>query len=778
MTATRRRLIAHLYRSLISVNLDAEDSGFATWKATAHSVRGPLERKRPADRAKLCGFLGIEPHELDVEGFVFVTEAYMTLRAEILVDAALNLARDNGPSSSSTIRLRDLVDEAAAEDDRSILAESGLRSAISVLPDEIVEAEMASAIATARDYLGGSIFDALQIDHQELVPKELRHMTGVYYTPQPLADYVLSRTGYSYTASRLEQLRVMDPSCGSGVFLVAAAEQLRRSVETGQITRVQALKALSQNLVGFDVDPLAIVQARANVRLAAIAIGDVSDSVRSANAIVLRDSLEYDSSIPRADIVVGNPPWVNWEYLPPDYRDKHQMRWPELGLFDLKGRDRAFSKEDISALFLAVSVDQYLKDDGHISFIVPQSLVKSSLNQRAFRRFSLRHGAIQYRVDEVEDMVAIRPFEGVANRTIVIHATRGDATTYPVRYTVWKKNQAGLFDSSKAEVAYELAEPSNSADLTSHWTTGPRETLEALKSVTGECAYRARTGLFTGGANAVFQLSLERQNEHTVVVRNITERAKRAVDPIEAEIEVDYVYPFLRGRDVEQWKAQSEIFTLLPHTATTKMDPVGEKTLRINAPMTYKYFENFRKVLAERGGFVGWERKALDVGFYACQRVGEYTFADWKVAWRYIASKFTCAVIGPFEGDGPFAGKAQIPNEKLMTIACGSAEEAYYLCGLLSTSCAVSFIHSRMVSTQIAPHLIQGLRLPKFDSTDGTHTQIAKICAAGHSAIRDGGLVTPGDLDQLDALGADLLGASVEGALQLRRQLVEDGFRY
>jgi len=63
------------------------------------------------------------------------------------------------------------------------------------------------------------------------------------------------------------------------------------------------------------------------------------------------------------------------------------------------------------------------------------------------------------------------------------------------------------------------------------------------------------------------------------------------------------------------------------------------------------------------------------VGFYACQRVGEYTFAPWKVVWRYIAPVFTCAVIKPYQVCGPFEGKPIIPNEKLMMIDCASKDE-------------------------------------------------------------------------------------------------------
>lgn len=784
MTLARRSIVTAIYKALLD---DNENAALNSWLGATRSVRGPLERKRAADRVKLAKFLEVAPDSVDVERFLFATEAYLTVRAELLVEVALQCIRGTSLGRPSGASFKSLVENAAKHDDNDLLGSSWLTDVISSLPSDVVEAEYQSATDMVNRLIGGSLFDAMQADHQELIPKELRHMTGVYYTPQNLAQYVLRRAGYDSCRDDLASLTVIDPACGSGVFLVAAAEELRLAVQRGKLDHEKARDALSSNVMGCDVDRLAIIQATANLRLAAILLGDTNDDVRTMRPahLVCRDSLTYDGSIPPADVVVGNPPWVNWEYLPRDYRNKHEGLWPELGLFELKGRERAFSKEDISALFMAVAVDQYARDGANISLIVPQSLIKSALNHRAFRKFSLRGGdlglfgsPVQYRVREVEDMVAVRPFEGVANRTIVIHAKRGEPTTYPVPYKKWLRVKNNSFDPRSAEIAEEFGEPSNSADLTSHWTTGPASTLKALRTIEGSSFYRARTGLFTGGANAVFHIQVLDYDDQTARVRNITERAKRAVPEVEAELELDYIYPFLRGRDVGQWNYQSDVFTLLPHTAATRMDPVDESTLSRGAPRTFEYFQQFKDILAERGGFVGWERKALEVGFYACQRVGEYTFSPWKVVWRYIAPKFTCAVVGPCENPGPFYGKPVIPNEKLMTIACNSKEEAYYLCGLLSTSCAISFIHSRMISTQIAPHLIQGLEISEFEPDNAAHIKIADICMKGHELSMQGASLPSTLIQELDDVGSDILGVPSEAAEQLRQKLTEDGYVY
>jgi methylase of polypeptide subunit release factors len=644
-------------------------------------------------------------------------------------------------------------------------------------PPALLEAEISSGRTIVEKFIDGPFFDAFSLDHGSLIPKELRHTTGTYYTPFWLARYVLRSNGYNANISDFHKTRIVDPTCGSGVFLLAAAEEVRKAVLAGQLSVTDAVESITHRFHGIDIDPLAAERCSANLALALIALIQASNSAGplSLENIKSRDSLLDDPGVTQADLVVGNPPWVNWEYLPPTYRAEHADLWPELGLFDLQGRDKAFSKEDVSALFFATAVDKYLVDGGRIAFLVPQALIKAALNHRAFRKFSLRQGSlseVNFKVEEIEDFVAIRPFEGVANRTILIKASRGSITTYPVSHRRWVHIPASARaelsrDTPGLEVYEEIAEPSDADQPTSHWTTGPERALSALRQVRGDSFYRARTGVFTGGANGVFHLTPHGEDGGLVRVANITERAKRIVPNVRASIESDYLYPLLRGREVTQWRYEPTSLILLPHTADTKMEPVSERDLAQKAPETLAYLAQFREILAERAGFVGWERKVLETGFYACQRIGEYTFSAWKVVWRYIAPSFITAVVGPHKSADVFNGRPIIPNEKLMSIACRSEEEAYYLCGLLSCSLSVAFVESRMVSTQIAPHLIQKLRLPAFDPANAVHARLSSLCREGHVTVAAG--AKPDDcVEEVDAWGAKAFGATWESAQELR----------
>lgn len=110
--------------------------------------------------------------------------------------------------------------------------------------------------------------DLLKKLYQYLVPRELRHDLGEYYTPDWLAELVLNYVGY---AGNPEE-RLLDPACGSGTFLVLA---IRRVLDYAQDTLAwrargdpKLVATILENLVGFDLNPLAVIAARTNYLLA------------------------------------------------------------------------------------------------------------------------------------------------------------------------------------------------------------------------------------------------------------------------------------------------------------------------------------------------------------------------------------------------------------------------------------------------------------------------------------------------------------------------------
>ncbi|MEA2051204.1 MAG: N-6 DNA methylase, partial [Euryarchaeota archaeon] len=105
--------------------------------------------------------------------------------------------------------------------------------------------------------------------YQNLVPKKVRHDLGEYFTPDWLAELVLKEVEYDGNLDK----RVLDPACGSGTFLVQAIKEAKDYAEEHFVTdKSELLRKIVGDVVGIDLNPLAVLASRANY---VIALGDL-----------------------------------------------------------------------------------------------------------------------------------------------------------------------------------------------------------------------------------------------------------------------------------------------------------------------------------------------------------------------------------------------------------------------------------------------------------------------------------------------------------------------
>jgi SAM-dependent methyltransferase len=110
--------------------------------------------------------------------------------------------------------------------------------------------------------------DLLKALYLQIIPREVRHDLGEYYTPDWLAELTMNRAGFEGDP----QHRVLDPACGSGTFLVIAISRLKRYYEFNRerisLSEREFLKTVLANVVGFDINPLAVLASRTNYLIA------------------------------------------------------------------------------------------------------------------------------------------------------------------------------------------------------------------------------------------------------------------------------------------------------------------------------------------------------------------------------------------------------------------------------------------------------------------------------------------------------------------------------
>ena len=160
------------------------------------------------------------------------------------------------------------------------------------------------------------------------------------------------------------------------------------------------------------------------------------------------------------------------------------------------------------------------------------------------------------------------------------------------------------------------------------------------------------------------------------------------------------------------------------------MYPIGVKELS-RYPLTERYFVEFRKELEDRKGFTSMDESIHEHFFYTLQRIGVYTFAKYKVCWRYISKNFTPAVVE--YADDKYLGKKNIiGNEKIISIAFDDRDEAYFVCAVISSTPYRKTIENYMVGTQITPSVIGRLNIPLFNRKNQQHLELSRLCREGH----------------------------------------------
>lgn len=677
--------------------------------------------------------------------------------------------------------------------------------------------------------------DLLKRLYQHLVPATMRHDLGEFYTPDWLAQWVLDKLEYD---GKLET-RLLDPSCGTGTFLILAINRVREKAKENGAANEAILEAITKNIVGFDLNPLAVVAARTNYILA---LGDLleaqtepivipiflSDSIFSPSrrntlagpvcsytistqrgpitvdipvplieqnklasvlaevemAVLQADANEDEclervavradfteeetanyaeyiktlfreirsleiqhwnriwtriiknyyasAAVGEFDIIAGNPPWLRWTRLPASYRETIKDYCIAYGLFSQDTYVGGI-ETDISTILTYSAIEKWLKQGGVLGFLITQTVFKS-MSSEGFRKFQLPNGT-KLQVMEVHDMVELKPFENVANKTAALFLRKGIATSYPVPYIVWEKIQ-------KMKPRQEMALPEVQA-LTRQlnwaaapiypnggpWLTMEPALLPTVQRMIGQSRYTARKGI-TSDLNGFFWIEIVSQRaDGNLHFRNLHTIGKHTIASYEGIIEPGIVFPLVRGRDARPFYiVDTQLYVIVPQNG---MRGYSEATMRQSYRKALDYFRAYKSQLENRSSYRRYHigHNAAELGpYYSLWNVGPYTFALHKVAWREVQDPrhFYASYIGPKKD--PFLGEVPIiPDHKLYFVPCQTAEEAHYLCGFLNSPAVRAFVTGYVIDTQIATHITEYIGIPTYDSTNSAHEELSAL---------------------------------------------------
>lgn len=258
---------------------------------------------------------------------------------------------------------------------------------------------------------------------------EAKYETKAFYTPSHLVDYVLDAV-LPWDGDEWD-LKILDPSCGSGIFLVKAFQRLiyRWRRANGREPLVSDLKPiLAKNLIGVDINPEAVRVACFSLYLAmADAIEPKHYVTREkvfpplrGKRLIANDFFDEATSGFQThddkgmfDLVIGNAPWgdksikktsdIAAPFSPNPRKKKDEP--PTNAEAWAKGHDWPVANNDIGPLFLAKGLE-LVRNNGKVAMVQPAG---PWLYHRAEPAMQLRKRLFETcTVDEVTNLSAIR----------------------------------------------------------------------------------------------------------------------------------------------------------------------------------------------------------------------------------------------------------------------------------------------------------------------------------------------------------------------------------
>jgi type I restriction-modification system DNA methylase subunit len=245
------------------------------------------------------------------------------------------------------------------------------------------------------DVLGGmyeQYLSYVQNEKSDSTHKSKRKAQGIYYTPKYIVDYLLDESLEKLIGknSKSKNLKILDPACGSGSFLIAAYDRILEAQNRhSQTSLFDSFEILQRSLYGVDIDEQAVEVAQLNLLLKALVektlLPTLQQNVKHGNSLIFGEATElhdifgaeiyqnkpfnYELEMSEAfanggfDLVIGNPPYVFARggsfdsHVKEFYKNNYKVAQYQLNTYALF-IERAF---------------QLLKPNGYLSFIVPNT---------------------------------------------------------------------------------------------------------------------------------------------------------------------------------------------------------------------------------------------------------------------------------------------------------------------------------------------------------------------------------------------------------------------
>ena len=400
----------------------------------------------------------------------------------------------------------------------------------------------------------------------------------------------------------VKNIKIVDPACGSGAFLITAFEYLLNynnylNDKIFDLTGTKDLfsdttkEILQNNIFGVDLNKESVEITKLSLWLKTAdknkTLATLENNIKCGNSLIddveIAGELAFDweKEFPQVfenggfDVVVGNPPYVRVQRLKENYLE--QTKYYEKNYVSATG------SYDIYALFMEKGF-KLINKKGLVSFILPHKFLITDFGS-GIRKFFVEKRAVESLLHFGSELVF------------------SEASTYTCIVTLSKKNKEKILfkkvNPNKISETFKWDKMDYNLLSNKNWDLQSEEIYNLIKKLkkqpyTVEEVFKS---IFQGIATSLDDVYVFEGKEEGNIIKGYNKKFA-----YEFEIEKELVKPILGGKEVSKYcNMEIKNYVLFPyHRINNKMEIVEIKYIENNLPLTKKYLENFEKEIKGR----------------------------------------------------------------------------------------------------------------------------------------------------------------------------------
>ncbi|MGB3479989.1 MAG: Eco57I restriction-modification methylase domain-containing protein, partial [bacterium] len=493
---------------------------------------------------------------------------------------------------------------------------------------------------------------------------EVKKAGGVYYTPQYIVDYIVKNTVGKLiegeTPEEIVEMKILDPACGSGSFLIGAYTYLLRyhldwytnnnpkkhkdavfQVRENEwyLTTAEKKRILLNNIFGVDIDPQAVEVTKLSLLLNVLenesresidqqvklglegVLPNLEDNIKCGNSLIgpdfygigQQETLFDEAEMRRVNVFDWNDERKGFGRImkrggfdcvvgnPPYVRiqnlDKQQMNY-------FRGYRTAIGNYDIYCLFVEKGFN-LLNQNGVLSFILPHRFFKTDYGE-GLRNFLAKNKSLS----NIFDFDGFYVFDKASINTCIIKLQK-DNFGFDVQYLrvknpkIEQNNLTNLLSSFisntglKTEEDYEVGLVSKKGLQKDYWNFILDNEVRLFN--------RLNENKKLGELGLKIFVGLQTSADPVFVLRMLCEdgeyfKVQSKHTKKEYLLEKQIFYPLLRGADILPYKEPSyRDILIFPYSLKDgKAVLIDEKTMRKDFPNIWEYLLECKPCLLKR----------------------------------------------------------------------------------------------------------------------------------------------------------------------------------